>query len=45
VHHSFEADTFFHSVDASIWKETGNKYHDKDDKHDYAFSFLTYERK
>jgi len=45
VHHSFEADTFFPKVDASIWKETANKFHDSDDNHDYAFSFLTYERK
>ena len=45
VHHSFEADTFFPSVDSSIWKETQNILHAKDDKHDYAFSFLTYKRK
>ncbi len=45
VHHSFEADTFFPSIDTTIWKETENKFHDKDDKHDYAFSFLTYKRK
>jgi len=45
VHHSFEADTFFPKIDTAVWRETSNKFNDKDDKHDYAFSFLTYERK
>lgn len=44
VHHSFEADTFFPKVDTSMWKGTSNTFHDKDETHDYAFSFLTYER-
>ncbi len=45
VHENFEADTFFPKIDMSIWKETSNTFHDKDDKHDYAFSFLTYLKK
>ncbi|RKE91921.1 dihydrofolate reductase [Ichthyenterobacterium magnum] len=46
VHHSFEgADTFFPEIDTAIWKETANTFHDKDEKHVYSFSFLTYERK
>jgi dihydrofolate reductase len=45
VHQSFEADTFFPKIDTTVWKETHNKFHDKDQHHDYAFSFLTYERK
>ncbi|TJY36932.1 dihydrofolate reductase [Pontimicrobium aquaticum] len=45
VHHSFEADTFFPKIDTSTWKETQNRYHDKDNNHEYAFSFITYERK
>ena len=45
VHESFEADTFFPKVDTSVWKEVANTFHKKDDKHDYEFSFLTYERK
>lgn len=45
VHASFDADTFFPKVEPSVWKETGNVFHDKDNKHDYAFSFLTYERR
>ena len=46
VHHSFDgADTFFPEIDTSIWKETDSIFHDKDDKHDYAFTFMTYEKK
>ncbi|MDD7885547.1 dihydrofolate reductase [Flavivirga sp. 57AJ16] len=45
VHEDFEADAFFPDIDPSIWKETANTFHTKDDKHDYEFSFLTYERK
>ncbi|MEM6515787.1 MAG: dihydrofolate reductase [Bacteroidota bacterium] len=46
VHHSFEtADTFFPEIDEFTWLETNSKYHPKDDKNEYAFTFFTYERK
>lgn len=45
VHESFEADTYFPKIDASVWKETANAFHKKDADHDHEFSFLTYERK
>ncbi len=45
VHETFDADTFFPEIDTSIWKETSSTFHDKDDEHKYAFSFITYERK
>ena len=45
VHQSFEADTFFPKIDTSIWQETSNTFHDKDENHEYAFSFLTYTKK
>lgn len=46
VHHSFEdADTFFPKIDDSIWKEVNHLTHDADEKHDYAFTFLTYEKR
>ncbi|MEY8847966.1 dihydrofolate reductase [Psychroserpens sp. XS_ASV72] len=46
VHASFEnADTFFPELDASKWTEVNRKTHDADDKHKYAFSFITYVRK
>lgn len=44
VHHTFEADTFFPEIDPSIWKQTANVFHRKDDAHEFEFSFLTYER-
>lgn len=45
VHSNFEADTFFPEIDTNIWKETSNAFHPKDEKHDYDFSFITYERR
>jgi len=45
VHAKFEADTHFPEIDKSIWKETSNTYHNKDDKHDFPFSFITYSRR
>ncbi|WP_420571958.1 dihydrofolate reductase [Kordia sp.] len=44
VHHEFEGDTYFPEIDMKDWKETANTFHKKDDKHDYEFSFITYER-
>jgi len=39
-----EADTFFPKIDPKIWKLTGEIHHEKDEKHDYNFTFQTYER-
>lgn len=44
VHEDFEADTYFPKIDTSVWKETANTFHTKDEKHKHEFSFLTYER-
>ena len=44
VHENFDADTFFPKIDSSIWKETSNTFHDKDDNHKHAFSFMTYKK-
>jgi len=44
VHENFDADTFFPKIDTSIWKETANIFHTKDEKHEHEFSFLTYSR-
>jgi len=46
VHETFEgADTFFPEIDTSVWKETNNTFHEKDENHKHAFSFITYTRK
>lgn len=43
VHSTFkDADTFFPSIDALKWVETSRSKHPADDKHKYAFSFITY---
>jgi len=44
VHENFDADTFFPKIDSNSWRETRNNFHEKDDKHEYAFSFMTYEK-
>jgi dihydrofolate reductase len=45
VHSTFEADTFFPEIDFENWELVDEVYHKKDDKHKYAFTFLTYTRK
>jgi dihydrofolate reductase len=45
VHASFDADTFFPKIDRNIWKETQKIQHPKDENHEYAFTFLSYERR
>ncbi len=46
VHHHFEnADTFFPEIDAAVWQEQSRVKHEKDEEHDYAFSFITYVRR
>lgn len=46
VHASFKnADTFFPEIDDSKWHEVSRTTHDADEKHAYAFSFITYLRK
>lgn len=44
VHHEFEGDTYFPEIELKDWKEVSNTFHKKDGKHEYEFSFLTYER-
>jgi dihydrofolate reductase len=39
------ADTFFPEFDRSLWKETERVHHPADEKHQYAFDFVTYEKK
>ena len=42
---SFEGDVFFPEFDRSQWQETLRTPHDTDEKHAYAFDFVTYEKK
>ncbi len=45
VHHNFEADVFFPDYDKSNWKKTSEIFHPKDEKHEFSFSFVTYEKR
>ena len=45
VHADIEGDVFFPEVDPDAWEETERREHPADDKHEYAFTFLTYKRK
>jgi dihydrofolate reductase len=40
-----EADVFFPEIDLTMWKETTRQDFDSDEKHQYAYSFVTYLRK
>ena len=46
VHASFEdADTFFPEIDLKNWELISEEYHPTDERHQYAFTYLTYVRK
>jgi len=45
VHKHFEADTFFPKIDRTVWKEIAQIHHEKDDKNEYDYTFITYKRK
>jgi len=45
VHYAFQnADTFFPEIDEKEWKIVSNEFHEKDEDHEYSFSFTTYEK-
>lgn len=45
VYGTFEADTYFPKIDMNKWQLISEEKHPKDNKHNYAFSYLTYERR
>lgn len=44
VHHQFEADVFFPEIDVTIWKEVAREDFKADEKNNYNYSFVTFER-
>jgi len=42
VHETFEADAFFPEIDEKKWKLIKSIEHPKDERHNYAFTYLTY---
>lgn len=45
VNGEFEADAFFPEINLNEWKLINEEFHSTDEKHEYAFSFQTFERK
>ncbi|MBX2962372.1 MAG: dihydrofolate reductase [Cyclobacteriaceae bacterium] len=41
---TIEGDTFFPEVDKTVWKETSRVHHPADERHRFAFDFVTYEK-
>ena len=44
VHGTFDADTFFPEIDEEQWELVASEFHPKDESHNYAFTYLTYDR-
>lgn len=44
VHAPFDGDTHFPDFDKTLWKEASREHHPKDNRHDYSFDFVIYER-
>lgn len=44
VHHEFNGDTYFPEIDEESFEEVERVHHMKDEKHPYAYSFVTYKR-
>jgi dihydrofolate reductase len=44
VHHAYEGDTFFPTIDKNIWKETHREDFETDEKHLVKYSFVELER-
>jgi dihydrofolate reductase len=45
VHANVEADAFFPEIDENNWQLIAEEFHPKDDRHEFAFTYLTYIRK
>ncbi len=44
VHGEFEGDAFFPEISDENWELVEKEHHPKDEKHDYAFDYLTYRK-
>ena len=45
IHHSFEGDASFPALSPSEWREETRERHEADEKHAYAYSFVTLRRR
>ena len=44
VHTTVEADTFFPEINLKKWKVVFEEHHEKDEKHAFEFTFITYKK-
>ena len=44
VHSNFEGDTYFPEIDYTKWRLVNEEFHDRDSKHQYSFTYQTFER-
>jgi dihydrofolate reductase len=44
VHSEFEADVFFPEIDPNVWKEVEREDFKADEKNEYDFSFISYQK-
>ena len=44
VHAKIEGDVYFPELDSSVWELKSEEFHDKDEKHNYDFTFKVFER-
>jgi dihydrofolate reductase len=45
VHGTFKADAYFPEISEAVWKTVKETYHPSDQKHAYAFTYLTFIRR
>jgi dihydrofolate reductase len=45
VYGRFEGDAYFPAIDDTIWEMVHTEYHPADEKHRYAFTYITYIRR
>lgn len=45
LHHDFEGDTHLFDIDPSIWREVSREDFEPDQKNNYRYSFITFERR
>jgi dihydrofolate reductase len=44
VHHRFEADVFFPEIDTKMWEEVVREDYKADEKNEYDYSFVSYQK-
>lgn len=44
INGAFDGDTIFPEFDKSIWKEVERKHHGTDERHQFSFDFVTYQK-